>query len=763
MRMQDMTAAKLLSIAVILLILSLPLASATEIRLFFGPDERAFPFTGREFVTKEIEVRNGRVFLNITPGRGHSLRRVLLFPCRGLGPLECMGEKPIEYEGYSRTYLLLEDLLENGRGGILTLAMLNTTSWIGFWDSYEDGAFTGRDMDSLGLNINVDTGEAEGQISEYGMVPVNWVDEADFSGKELYQAEAERMITEYGENLNFTRLLKSRDLIDTRDYLFVFPASGRVYNPLTFYYQPPVECGNYLCELGESQGTCCRDCGCPENQSCSRQGCIPASDIKLVLDSMNPSPPMECYIQNSSCVFQKLLELGLHIENPPQDYWLNDYFFSFGGRDYREMACLPENGTLDCTLLLPRLNRSRGFQEMKVLSLYLSIGYMELGKTRTLEIPLDIDLDIKGTSLEEELDLQSLRDKLAQMAKTMEKIDAILKFVKMLMNIYYAYQAWNFMQAATHKALAAVYMVELDEAVACCVACEGTCGCCEAIPVLEELISLELKLEMSFFARGAHFLWMMLKAQIIVAIINALINEWAKYKMGQLEDRLKQKIERIGRDTMSIVGDEVSGTLPLLVWAKGSYSGDYTKGVCNGEDVEIRYDFTTLNCSGSLWLTPEGFGRHRANATGEHLLLGIRADQLFPIGRDSMAMGVECNSTRYYNPVSDTTPFLNYTQSCTGVAEPRIEMIRPANGTAQAGRDMKLAYSVTHPLHISSCDTFVNGNLVQSRRGPESGREQELELLDLITGVYRWRVECEDILGARGSTQEWEFRIGGTA
>jgi hypothetical protein len=165
MRLHDITIAKLSSIMVIFLLLNLPFVFATEISLAFGPDTRTFSFTADKFIDKRIDVKNGRVFLNITAKPGYSVRRVLLFPCRGLNPMECIGEEPVEYESYSNTYINLEDALGNGRGGILTLVMLNTTSWIGFWDSYENGNFRSRDLGSLELGINKDTGEAEKQIS----------------------------------------------------------------------------------------------------------------------------------------------------------------------------------------------------------------------------------------------------------------------------------------------------------------------------------------------------------------------------------------------------------------------------------------------------------------------------------------------------------------------------------------------------------------------------------------------------------------------
>lgn len=762
MQLHDITLWKLSSILVIFLLINIPFAFATEIKLSFGPESKTFPFTGRGFVNKEIEVKEGRVFLNISSREGYTLRRVLLFPCRGLSPLECIGEEPIEYEGYSRTYLNLEDLLENGRGGILTLVMLNTTSWVGFWDSWEAGAFVGRDINSLGLETSQAPEGVEELVTDYGMIPLNWIEETDFGGRELYQIEAERVLTQEGETLNFTRTLRSGELLDTSRYLFAFPGNGRVYNPLTFYYQPPVECGNYLCELGESQATCCRDCGCPENQTCSRTGCVPAGDIKLVLDSMKPTPPLECYIHNSSCVFQDLLELGLHIENPPLEYWINDYFFQFGNQSHREMACLPGKGDdLSCSVLLPDMNRSRAFQERRVLSLYVSIGYLEMAEVRTEELSLDLGLDIKGTDLEEELDLQSYRDKLKQMAKRMEAINKILQFIKTLFLIYNAIEIINTVRGIIHEGLAATHAKIAVGCSNCCSPTPWGASCCACLAINSKLSALHGVLGNQAFIVAALFAVKAAVSYGIMMLIEKLLEAWAKHEMGKLEDRLKQRIERMEQDTMKIVGDEVSGILPLLVWAKGSFSGEYTQTVCNGEGVEIWYDFTPLNCSGGLWLTPEGMARQRVNETGRHLLLAMRADELFP-GRNAMDMGIECNSTRYYSTIMDTMPFLNYTEVCGGVPEPRITINRPPNGTVQAERNITLAYSVSHPLRMNACNTLVNGEIVQGRPAPETGREYEFTLYDLVPGSYKWRVECDDILGVNASSGEYEFRIGGS-
>jgi hypothetical protein len=63
---------------------------------------------------------------------------------------------------------------------------------------------------------------------------------------------------------------------------------------------PSARCGNQICESGESQSSCCQDCGCGAGQTCTSGRCM----------ASQPPPPTctktgsSCSVQDDCCDFQ---------------------------------------------------------------------------------------------------------------------------------------------------------------------------------------------------------------------------------------------------------------------------------------------------------------------------------------------------------------------------------------------------------------------------------------------------------------------------
>jgi hypothetical protein len=102
-------------------------------------------------------------------------------------------------------------------------------------------------------------------------------------------------------------------------------------------------------DLGETNATACLDggaCGCSARYVCRNDSahpggmCRPDSEIILVFDSTDPSPP-KCTIEmmDGTCMFTEALKLNTHIVNMPAGARIIDSWFSLG-ENTSNMVCV---------------------------------------------------------------------------------------------------------------------------------------------------------------------------------------------------------------------------------------------------------------------------------------------------------------------------------------------------------------------------------------------------------------------------------------
>ncbi len=132
---------------------------------------------------------------------------------------------------------------------------------------------------------------------------------------------------------------------------------------------PVYHCGDGTCEsdLGESASNCCYDCSCASSSSFTNHycdydmttklgGCIPKSNIKLIVDS--PKAP----VLLQSCELTNSVNIKAHIEGQPKDMRPQSYYATLNGSATQYISCSPEqafygaNYTFNCTLLIPRIS-----------------------------------------------------------------------------------------------------------------------------------------------------------------------------------------------------------------------------------------------------------------------------------------------------------------------------------------------------------------------------------------------------------------------
>ncbi len=82
-----------------------------------------------------------------------------------------------------------------------------------------------------------------------------------------YYRDAERIELKHSNDLIF-----SYDICQINDNCDISKGENPFNCPSDC--QKPVECGNGICEEGETQGNCCQDCGCPEDMECEDGECV---------------------------------------------------------------------------------------------------------------------------------------------------------------------------------------------------------------------------------------------------------------------------------------------------------------------------------------------------------------------------------------------------------------------------------------------------------------------------------------------------------
>ncbi len=649
------------ALVICLVLVNVTIAFATQIDLIFNNQVvGSATLNASKFFDKNLEVNNNSLHISISSKSGYVLTSILLFLCKDKTPEKCDLSNPIEYEKSVNTNFKLDDISTSGIANIFSLLRVNE-SWIGGWDSVENSVWKTQDLDKLNLYLKYDVaGYIKNIIENFGSIPFNSLEKADFLGKTLYSLEGKKSSGLFKkEKINITDKKITNTVDPKKGYAFVLPADNKIYNPITFFETPEL-CGNTKCDIGETYNTCWQDCACPEGQAPTPQGCIPKSNITLVIDSVNKDefscfipPDIQAFKTTGGCIFTDDFQVKLHINNTPISYSLNSPYFYLGDKTYdvnERGYCQPEAGEgyqilennfsttptivynasrFTCSIYFPSLDRDQEFNERLAVSLVLPITFSRGNETETQELTAITGINVKGTSLRLDLsELRSLDAKRRELASQQRKLNNILE------KISYAELAAEAVSAAIDG---------------CCASVIGSAICCGQVS------------------------WWTL-AVLALHGANIGLEKYIDDKYDKKKDEILAYANAQVQESAQQARLEVAENIPNLVWVNGDKSGQYTGSVCGQENVEVWYNFEAFGCSqrdglwfnfnnitrpkcdcqqfewvgtnieGSIcdcnhvskdfsWIKKDEGGKEiglrRYNPTGKHLLLNTTADKLF--------------------------------------------------------------------------------------------------------------------------------------
>ncbi len=338
------------------LVLTMPVAFATNIKIIYGGFEKNVSYNPEGLVNKVIEPDKDdeTVFVSISNASSDVIETVYLYTCRGYSPTECIGHGSYESQdaGFSKEYGWSELADQTSTfpqtANIMTLVKFADpfgSKWAGFWDtvtrehSGSDFSVSTHSLDNMDLHVNYGYQNlVEDFIRDRDMIPFNpsWVQKAVFPGMtKLYELgmDSPPDITPESRSGN---VITSID----KDFSFVF-AESSIMNPAVFNFNPNYECGNDDCEsgLGENSGNCCYDCGCLSGSYCdSSRGCQSEGGITLSL-------PVIPDTRVSNCNVEHHLSIAVRLDNPPTGFSITSMNYILNGTDSYTASCSGGAGT----------------------------------------------------------------------------------------------------------------------------------------------------------------------------------------------------------------------------------------------------------------------------------------------------------------------------------------------------------------------------------------------------------------------------------
>lgn len=352
------------------LILTLPVTSATNIRIIYYGSERNVSYNPENLVSKVIypdEVAN-TVSVSIINAGSDVIETVYLYRCGDYSPTDCIGHGSYESQdaGFSREYdwsELADQTLDFPQtANIMTLVKFVDPfggKWAGYWDTvtkeYSGSGFSvsAHRLDNMDLYVKTYGFQdlIYNFIRDRDMIPFNpnWVEKAVFPPEmtKLYELGMNSPSDITPEN-HSGNVITGID----KDFSFVF-AEGSIMNPVVFNMNPSYTCGQFGCEsgLGETSGNCCYDCDCPSGQYCDRdRGCQSEGGITL---SLSGTP----YTVVSNCNVEHHLSIAVELDNPPRGFSITNMSYILNGTDSYTVSCSGGVGTnyiYTCNITVPR-------------------------------------------------------------------------------------------------------------------------------------------------------------------------------------------------------------------------------------------------------------------------------------------------------------------------------------------------------------------------------------------------------------------------
>jgi hypothetical protein len=192
-------------------------------------------------------------------------------------------------------------------------------------------------------------------------------------------------------------------------------------------------CGEGGCEvsLGESQASCCRDCGCSgygDNYFCYMGRifsgeCVDNSSILLEIVGLEPHP-LVCTIgyMEGPCKFLEPVKANVRIINAPPDVKVADAYVRLSGQEAERVECEvgEEHGEFVCPFIPGNLEGSAG-KENRSLELNLELSYT-IGDIEVLQnIEANTTLEITRKKSDA---LISCENEVSRIQEQMDRLDS---------------------------------------------------------------------------------------------------------------------------------------------------------------------------------------------------------------------------------------------------------------------------------------------------------------------------------------------------
>jgi hypothetical protein len=665
------------AVFMIMLTASMPFTGATEIKIMRDAVSSTANVSVENYIERSVTSAGGIINVNASPLNDNVIETALLYLCGDMPPEQCIKERPIEFENAVDVAFSEEDILRNGAAGIMMFMRLGTGQWLGSWSAVKRGAAESPEISRVSVTSSADIQQTAAFIRKNEMVPAGWIDmqQTEFSGASVLHIvrAAETRNKWFRKVLNFTSAYAGSEIDAGEDtHVFVFPEkNGRIFQPVGFYSNPSAQCGNAVCELGESPETCCRDCKCPGDFACFRDGCSNISGVRLEVTEVHPNP-VRCIIAPDSgeCAYLETLNVGLSLENHPLEYSTLPAYFKIGNMTYTTISCSGRD-ELSCSIFLPPDSRIMAFNEKKALTVYLPVSYG--AGMKALEASATVQIGMQGVDLSKELGLEELEAKMKKMGKMMDTLKSLGIFIQVMELAMTSLFLYHLGMWIYHKTMASKFCALMVSACAAAGVCSYFCS-----PKILECVVMAAKCSTHTSLASYHYPFKLKYLILSLAMgtmdmaIQLLMDSWAKGKIDDYNDKLKQKIGEADAKAASALEESMRKQMTDLVWADGNFSGRYTKSVCGNEKVDIYYNMQPLNCSGGLRLGLGAGPAVESSPEGTNLFASVSANTI-SAGMNNVNITVHCASGYFPRNMTETYKLLDYIREC------------PANGSAAGG------------------------------------------------------------------------------
>src|SRR3989344_7040723 len=268
--------------ATVFILINATTATAVNINIITKNSTETVKLDLNQFLKRKLTtIENGKLKVDIGSLEQSQIKSALLYLCKNKNLTDCLKSLPIQYTSKVDTIFSQKDIEINGKSGLVSILKTNET-WLADWAEIDNSVLQNSDMDEISVYSSVNLNDTKKFIQNYGMIPVSFIDNVDFGGKQIYQIVGSVQKKGLKETISISEPKFLADFVKQEGYIFAFPTDQKIYTPITFYNVPRV-CGDSVCSIGENYQTCWYDCACPQGQIPGRTGCTKKTDTRLII------------------------------------------------------------------------------------------------------------------------------------------------------------------------------------------------------------------------------------------------------------------------------------------------------------------------------------------------------------------------------------------------------------------------------------------------------------------------------------------------